>query len=231
MNVQELSVEPYTHHKELNPLLWQGNKLHADIRSKLLEIARHFVEYLNTPLQIKDITFSGSNASYGYSEYSDIDLHIVADVTADQEELFSAKKNQYNSTYDIKVKGVPVELYVQAADQVHHSAGIYSVQRNKWISEPSNHAPKASPKEVKSKARNYAGKINHALRGKDLDLARDTMDELRRLRKAGLEQGGEHSVENLAFKLLRSRGQIEKLRKYIDKLISAKLSLGEHNED
>jgi hypothetical protein len=34
-------------------------------------------------------------------------------------------------------------------------------------------------------------------------------------------------VENLAFKLLRARGQIDKLRKYIDKLTSAKLSLVE----
>ena len=53
------------------------------------------------------------------------------------------------------------------------------------------------------------------------------MEELRRLRKAGLEANGEHSVENLAFKLLRARGQIDKLRKYIDKLQSAELSLGE----
>jgi hypothetical protein len=57
------------------------------------------------------------------------------------------------------------------------------------------------------------------------------MDELKRLRKAGLESNGEQSVENLAFKLLRARGQIDKLRKYIDKLTSAKLSLEDQYED
>jgi division protein CdvB (Snf7/Vps24/ESCRT-III family) len=57
------------------------------------------------------------------------------------------------------------------------------------------------------------------------------MEDLKRLRKAGLEQGGEQSVENLAFKLLRARGQIDKLRKYINKLTSAELSLGEQHED
>ena len=56
------------------------------------------------------------------------------------------------------------------------------------------------------------------------------MSNIRRLRQAGLEQGGEHSVENLAFKLLRARGQIDKLRKYIDKMESASLSIGEQNE-
>ena len=57
------------------------------------------------------------------------------------------------------------------------------------------------------------------------------MDELKRLRKAGLESNGEQSVENLAFKLLRARGQIDKLRKYITKLESAELSLGEQDEN
>jgi hypothetical protein len=57
------------------------------------------------------------------------------------------------------------------------------------------------------------------------------MDELKRLRKAGLESGGEQSVENLAFKLLRARGSITKLSKYITKLESAELSLEDQYED
>jgi hypothetical protein len=57
------------------------------------------------------------------------------------------------------------------------------------------------------------------------------MDHIYRLRKAGLEAGGEYSIENLAFKLLRSRGQIDKLRKRIDHLQSKQLSLGEQDED
>jgi hypothetical protein len=69
------------------------------------------------------------------------------------------------------------------------------------------------------------------MRSNDLAKCKEAMESLKRLRKAGLETGGEQSVENLAFKLLRARGQIDKLRKYIDKLTSAELSLGEHNED
>ena len=69
------------------------------------------------------------------------------------------------------------------------------------------------------------------MRTKDIAQCRAAMNELKRLRKAGLEAGGEQSVENLAFKLLRARGQIEKLRKYITKLESAELSLGEQDEN
>jgi hypothetical protein len=198
----------------------------------LLKIAHHFALYLNVSrLYLKDVTLSGSSAGYNYSEYSDIDLHLVVSKTNGNDELYTAKKNLYNNEHNLAISNIPVELYVQPADQKHHSAGIYSVLDNKWINEPVHEEPTTDPKDIKAKARNYASKINSALRGNDIDECRSVMDELKRLRKAGLESGGEQSVENLAFKLLRARGQIDKLRKYITKLESAKLSLGEHNED
>ncbi len=232
MNFQELSVAPITYHPELNPKLWDNNKLIPEVRLQLLKIARHFAEYLNVEkLDLKDITISGSNASYGYNDSSDLDLHLVAVVdTPEKVELYDAKKNVYNSRYSIKIKDIDVELYVQDSKQKHYSAGIYSVLNNTWISEPKPGAPRATAQEVKSKARNYASRINQALKSDDLKTAKETMSNIRRLRQAGLEQGGEHSVENLAFKLLRARGKIDKLRKYIDKLESASLSIGEQNE-
>ena len=231
MNFQEL-VQPITHSKELNPKLWDGNKLRVDVRNKLLQIAKHFEDYLNYPdLKILDITVSGSNAGYNYNEFSDIDLHLIVPEANKHTELFSAKKNQYNFTYDIQINGIDVELYVQDAEQEHHSAGIYSVLHNKWLSQPNPTPPKVTSSEVKSKARNYAGIINQALRSSDVKKCQNAWEEIRRLRQAGLETGGEQSVENLAFKLLRARGQVDKLRKYITRLTSAELSLGEEYEN
>jgi hypothetical protein len=235
MRFNELSAEPIPYHDELNPIIWQGNEIKTEIRYKLLLIAKHFANFLNIPnLNLRDITISGSNAAYGYSDSSDLDLHLIVDIPEDRielVELYDAKKNQYNSKYDINLKGIPVELYVQDVKQPHASAGIYSILNNKWLSEPKYGPPKVSEQEVKSKARNYSGKVNQALRTDNLDLAKETMDDLRRLRKAGLEEGGEFSIENLAFKLLRARGQIDKLRRHIDRLQSAELSLGEKHED
>jgi hypothetical protein len=229
MNFQELSVDPNPHHHHLNPEIWDDNSMRPEVRTKLLKIANHFVDYLNVPnLRLTDITLSGSSAGYNYSDYSDIDLHlIVKDVSSKDDELFSAKKNQYNTTYKLSIKDIPVELYVQPAEQKHVSNGIYSVKRDRWVSEPEHTEPTVEPKAIKNKARSYSAKINSAMRGKDIDQCKLVMDELKRLRKAGLESNGEQSVENLAFKLLRARGQIEKLRKYIDKLTSAELSLEE----
>jgi hypothetical protein len=232
MNFQELSVAPISYNNELNPKLWDNNQLTPEVRVQLLKIARHFAEFLNVKrLNLRDITISGSNAAYGYSDSSDLDLHLVADIASDElAELYDAKKNVYNTKYNIKIKGIDVELYVQNSQQAHHSAGIYSVLNNKWLSQPKNEVPTATHQEVKSKARNYAGRINQALKSNDLNTSKETMANIRRLRQAGLESGGEGSVENLAFKLLRARGQIDRLVKHINKLESAKLSIGERNE-
>lgn len=233
MRLNELSTIYY--HDELNPLLWDRTQLKTEIRYKLLAIAHHFAKFLNVPrLNLRDITISGSNAAFGYSDKSDIDLHLVVDMPHDRlelEELYTAKKNQFNSTYDIKVKGIDVELYVQDVQQPHHSAGIYSILNNRWISKPKHQPPNIDDKEVKSKARNYSAKINAAMRSGELNKAKEAMSDIRRLRQAGLEKGGEYSVENLAFKLLRARGKIDKFVKYINKLQSAELSLGEKYED
>jgi hypothetical protein len=229
MRFNELSIKPIAFNDTLNPELWDGDNLKTQIRYKLLLIAKHFAEFLKVKkLNLKDITISGSNASYGYSEYSDIDLHLVVDINdPDIAELYNAKKNQYNFKYNIKIKGIDVELYVQDSKQPHHSAGIYSIMNDKWISMPKHQAPTVSEAEVKNKARNYAGRINQALKSDNLKNAEETMENIRRLRQAGLDDGGEYSVENLAFKLLRARGQIEKLYSHIDKLQGTELSLKE----
>ena len=128
MNFQELSVQPITHNQTLNPELWINNTLKPEVRRKLMQIAEHFVDFLKTPdLKITDITISGSNAGYNYSEYSDIDLHIVAVVNPEQAELFIAKKNNYNFVHDIKIHGIDVELYVQdnAQTQSHNEASLH----------------------------------------------------------------------------------------------------------
>lgn len=228
MRFTELSIQAIPYHDSLNPLLWKNGHLKTEVRYKLMLIAKHFAEFLNVKnINLKDITISGSNASYGYSEFSDIDLHLVVEMDPERVDLYTSKKNEYNSKYDIKIKDIDVELYVQDSEQKHFSAGIYSVLNDKWITEPKHQAPSVTEQEVKSKARNYAGKINSAIRSNDLKLATDALDDIYKLRKAGLESGGEGSVENLAFKLLRSRGQINKLRNFIDKLQSSELSLKE----
>jgi hypothetical protein len=219
-------------HRELNPKLWNGKVLKPIVRYKLLEIARHFIQFIDIPnLRLKDVTISGSNAAYSYTSQSDIDLHLVVDVPEQQEKLlkplYDAKKNQYNYNHDIKIKDIDVELYVQPSVDKHHSLGIFSVLDNKWISEPTMGSVKINDSDVQLKVDNYLNKIMQALTSDEIATAKDIQQEISKIRQAGLEQGGEFSIENVAYKVLRAKGFIEQLRQHIYKLQDKELSLGE----
>lgn len=222
------SLEPIAYHRILNPVLWEDEHLKPEIRQALLKIAGHFGEFVNDPkMKLFDITISGSNAAYNYAPGSDLDLHLVVDMDEDnieEKELYDAKKNQYNSMYNIKVRGIDVELYIQNSKQAHYSSGIYSILHDKWEIKPKYEHIQISYQEVEKKADNYEGKIKCALESDEYDVAKAVMDDIRKLRQIGLERGGEFSVENLAFKILRNRGEIDALRQHIWNLQSKALS-------
>ena len=62
---------------------------------------------------------------------------------------------------------------------------------------------------------------------KEGDLAEKLLDKIKKMRKAGLAEGGEFSVENLVFKKLRDNGIIERLMKVKKQEYDKKLSLEE----
>ena len=64
---------------ELNPKLWQNDKLRSEVRTRLLKIAVDVIKSLELETSLDDITFTGSLANYNYSKHSDIDLHIILD--------------------------------------------------------------------------------------------------------------------------------------------------------
>ena len=217
---------------ELNPVLFDGNRLNATVRYKLLLIAQNFARFIDIPkLNLKDITISGSNAAYTYTKHSDLDLHLIVDIPSAAEfhlkPLFDAKKNQYNYNHDIKIKGIDVELYVQSSKEKHISAGIYSVLDDQWIKEPALVRANINDDDVEQKVENYLNKIKLALKTKDYDKANSVKSEISKLRKAGLETTGEFGVENIAFKVLRTQGWIDRLRQHIYDLEDQNLSLKE----
>jgi hypothetical protein len=236
MQQEDLVSTAIVFHQRLNPKLWSKGKLKPQVRFHLLEIAKHFVDYIDIDhLGLQDITISGSNAGYTYSRKSDIDLHLIVDVPQDKKQilkqLFDAKKNQYNFQHDITIRNIDVELYVQDAEQLHTSAGIYSVLDDKWIKVPDTVEDKVDRAQVKVKYKQYVGKVRTALRSDNLEAVQKTSDDIRNLRQQGLEQEGELGVENITFKVLRAKGYLEQLRNHISKLKADKLSLENNNEN
>jgi len=203
-------------HQHLNPRLW-GNDEHLlpDVRDKLLAIASDFQEFLGVDdLNIQDITITGSNAAYSYTARSDIDLHLVVRMPDDPvyQELFTAKKFQYNTEHDIKINGVPVELYVQPSDQKHVSQGIYSIKNGDWIQVPQRRRASVDDSCVQHKTADLDARIHSAIKSSDADAVNRLWDKIRTMRQTGLEKNGEFGCENIAFKLLRNMGCIGRLK-------------------
>ena len=242
MDINELESfklsDAVTFHKELNPKLWEGNKLDPAVRDQLLVIAEDFVEYLGiSNLKVRDVTISGSNAAYSYTPHSDLDLHILVDFNElpnneVYQELFTAKKTLYNDAHDITVRDVPVELYVQDTNQPHVSLGEYSIVYDKWIRIPKKRRANFDEAATKAKYEKLGDLIELALKSRDPKRVNDTLALIKRYRKSGLEKAGEFGPENLAFKAIRKQGLIQDLHDLKAQLHAEKLSIDEYaNED
>jgi hypothetical protein len=237
MNITELDsynlADAVKFHRRLNPRLWARDEhLLPEVKEKLLSIAEFFQEFLGVDdLKVKDITVSGSNAAYSYTKNSDIDLHLVVDMPDDPiyQELFNAKKYEFNDTHNIKIGGADVELYVQPADQPHHSLGIYSVKNSDWISIPQRKRAQIDDACVRDKVSDLDARIHAAIKSKDLGRISTLWDKIKAMRQGGLEQHGEFGCENIAFKLLRNSGCIAALKDARTALQDLELSLREAN--
>ena len=216
-----------TVNSRLNPKLWDQGILKPEIKSKLIEIAQAFEEFIGIDIDVAEYTVTGSNANYTWTEYSDLDLHlIVPGVPTDAErELYSAKKALWAEQHDITIKGLPVECYVQGRDEPHHSTGVYSLSSDQWLVEPKKVKPKIDDASVEAKKDGVMREIELALLSKDLEKLRAVKDKITKMRKSGLERAGEWSVENLVFKILRNLGLIDQITEKIRELEDAELSL------
>lgn len=219
--------EIVTVNRRLNPKIWDGDALDPKVKAKLIEIARAFEEFVGIELEVEDYTITGSNANYTWTEYSDLDLHLIipGTPTDEQRELFNAKKALWSEQHDISIKGLPVECYVQGEDEEHHSTGVYSLTKNDWLVKPKKIKPQVDDASIEAKKDAMLAQIEHAMLSRDLEKLRAVKDKITQMRKAGLERAGEWSVENLVFKILRNLGLIDQITEKIRELEDSELSL------
>ena len=222
-------------HEELNPKLFNGLELKPEVKEKLNEIAEAFKEYLDIPEDaILDERITGSSASYNYTEYSDLDLHLIIDYEKVHEDCplvegyLWSYKSQFNANHDISIYGVPVELYAEDSKQEAISNGVYSLMEDRWLKEPKKIPPTDNDEDVQAKYQELKDAID---RCDDSEVANELLDKIYTMRKSGLAEVGEFSTENMAFKLLRNDGSIDKLKKLKKEKVDKQLSLESYNEE
>ena len=216
-----------TVNRRLNPNIWNGDELDLEVSAKLEQIAEAFVKFIGIELAVTDYTITGSNANYTWTEHSDLDLHIIVKgtVTDAERELYNAKKALWAEQHKITVKGLPVECYVQGEEEEHHSTGVFSIAKDRWLVEPKKIKPEVDDSAVERKKDSIIHDIETALLSRDLERMRRIKERVTEMRKAGLERAGEWSVENLVFKILRNLGLIDQITEKIRELEDSELSL------
>ena len=253
MDIAQTILQSFEVKKTLNPHIWTLNKeghytLQPEVAKKLLFISNKFLDFVDIDnlgcdietqeCTIDDIIITGSICNYNWSKYSDIDLHILIDfgVIDENEKLVNnvllTKKNLWNASHDITIKGYEVEVYIQNTDELHFSSGVYSVLFNKWLIAPKAGDPAVDIDKVIDKAQGWMEMIDdlqsraYQMEGEDIIKVIDKIkDKIKKFRKCGLEKGGEFSYENLAFKFLRRTGYLKKLFDLKNKVIDLSLSM------
>jgi hypothetical protein len=219
----------------LNPVLWdRNNKLKADIWIAMNRISTAVIDYVGIPkADIADIILLGGNANYNWTDQSDIDIHIVMKPTSYQNNELASQfllhaKSIWNEGHNIRIHGLKVEVYVELPEQKRYTGqGIYSLTQNRWVQMPTRIPPKVNDVNVMRKANRMAERIDTAITTKDIFNLKQLQKEIKDMRQSGLEQGGEFSVPNLVFKILRGNGKIEALYAASRKLFDADLTVGE----
>lgn len=230
MKANEFLFEQINHvtvNRRLNPKIWVDEKVTTEVKHKLIKIAEKFEEFVGVPLDVVDYTLTGSNANYTWTEYSDLDLHIVVKGMPDleQRELYNAKKALWSEQHNISIKGIPVEVYIQGQEEPHHSTGVYSLMAEQWMEKPKKIKPRINDTAVRAKKESLIHDIETAIGSGDVTRLRSIKDKMTKMRKSGLERAGEWSIENVVFKNLRNLGLVDKLNDEIKKLEDEELSL------
>lgn len=224
---------------ELNSKLFnEFDELKPNIRDALLDVAYQFIEDIKEDTEIdapiSDIILVGSNASYNYTEYSDIDIHIVTDLSkisrCDPElagKLMNSERYIFNQNYDIEIQDIEAEVYVEDINSNTISNGIYSIINNEWIKYP----------KIEDSSIDYdieedplyldiIDDIKELLEYSNLtsEDIENTIDNIYLMRKYSLAKEGEYGTGNLIFKQIRNIGLLDKLKDKLYELRSDELS-------
>jgi predicted nucleotidyltransferase len=205
----------------LNKKIWDNGKLKPDIKEKLIIIKNKVLSDLKKTteldIELDQLLFTGSLASYRWRSSSDVDLHIIIKINNDFfleliKEFFEMYSKNFNEKYDIFIKSYKVEINVKTDEKILDDKGIYNILDDTWIQKPSKPKKEFDDNDVVDLAVYYQDRIDDLI---NIDASLREIDHLRKeiksLRTSGLSEDGEYSTGNMVFKELRHSGYLNKL--------------------
>jgi hypothetical protein len=224
---EEVEPESFDTHDRLAPEIWRDEEIKSEVVRRLMKIAQNFIDNLPVEVDIEDVRLTGSLANYNWSNYSDVDLHIIVDFLGVDENralvkaFFDNARMRWNDRHDIRMKGYEVEIYVEDSREQHVSSGVYSLLNREWVQRPTKFRSNIDFPSARRKADDVEFQVNivgNLITAGKLEAAMRNIERLKKkiknMRRAGLESTlREFSVENIAFKILRRNGILGELER------------------
>lgn len=246
VKASDVDLSSFEPKSKLEPNIWKDGKLDSKIRLKLLDIADDFWDYVGiTWAEPVGIHLTGSICGFNYSDFSDIDLHIVADFSEIDERkdfvrrYMDEKKNGWKTSHKgLKIMGYEVELYVEDVNDSTTSDGVYDLEENDWISKPNHPMEISADDEIKQKSADLMTIIDGMevmLHNSDDSHVYDEIyddailmfKKLKDMRTSALSSDGESGVGNIVYKSLRRGGYLDRLGDILNTAYDKKNSINE----
>ena len=229
-------------HDTLNQKLFDDEELKPEVVEAIKNIANEFVKELGEDgisFTLKDIILLGSNMSYNYTKDSDLDIHLIADSSALecpkelQDKLYGAYRTIFNRNYDITIKGIPAEIYVELDEPRALSNGIYSLNSG-WVKKPvQQDIPELDKEAFDELFKVWEDRYNELVNNKEATSqdVEEYINDIYAQRKDGIANEGEFSLKNLLFKEVRNKGYLDNLKELRKELKGKELSLEQLDKD
>jgi len=224
-------IEKFEVHDTLNPKLWTAdNRLRDDVKLRLIDIIEQFVSTCDIELNIVDAHLVGSNASYNYTEYSDLDVHLISNfdlIDAPKDiiqTMYNALKAKFNADYDISIRGVNVEVYVEDIRSTSISNGVFSLYEDRWLRFPKK-LTDVPQVDIDDEVAEWSLKFTQAIDSNNSEAITNVINDLYMLRKNSLDTEGEYGAGNLTFKEIRNLGLLDTAKEAYKKFRSKELTI------
>ena len=238
---EEVEPESFDTHDMLEPGIWQDEGIKTEIARRLMKIAQNFIDNLPVEIDVEDVRLTGSLANYNWSNYSDVDLHIIVDFLGVDENrvlvkaFFDNARMKWNDRHDITIKGYDVEIYVEDSREQHLSSGVYSLMNGEWVKKPRKFRNNIDFSAARRKSEDLEFQVNiigNLITARKFKAAMRNIGRLKRkiknMRRAGLESTmREFSVENIAFKILRRNGILNELEEMKNRVYDDMMTIKE----
>lgn len=228
--------EKFEQHNILNPKIWnEDNTLKDDISKKLYQIIEQYIEdsQILTHDDILTAEIVGSNASYNYTDKSDLDLHLIVDMSElSKDPKFAQLANDgekalFNRRYDLNLRGCQVEVYIEDVKTSAVSNGVFDLYTDEWVRFPFRFNVNIDQDKYLRKYETTEHTAKELLKqGTTEDIIKFINDLYLRRRKS-LQTEGEPGTDNQIFKDLRNNDILSQLKDKIAEMKSDELSLTE----